>query len=79
MTDIEITKKFKMKDIASISNDLGIKDIDLYGKYKAKINSVETNKNGKVILVSAINPTPYGEGKTTVAIGINDSLNKLGK
>ena len=78
MTDIEITKEFKMKNIEEICKDLNISDYDSYGKYKAKINSVNNEKNGNVILVTAINPTPYGEGKTTVAIGVHDSLCKLG-
>ena len=79
MTDIEITKQFKMLNIYELCKKLNISDYDTYGKYKAKINSVTSKKNGKVILVTAINPTPYGEGKTTVAIGIHDSLCKLGK
>lgn len=79
MTDIEITKKFTIKKIESIIRDLNIKDYDLYGKYKAKINNVQGNRNGKVVLVTAINPTSFGEGKTTVAIGIHDALCKMGK
>lgn len=78
MTDIEITKKFKMKSIDKIVKKLGVKDYDKYGEYKAKINGCNGKKSGNVILVTAINPTPYGEGKTTVAIGIHDSLCKLG-
>ena len=79
MTDIEITKKFKMKNIESLLNELDVKDYELYGNYKAKISSVNNNKSGNVVLVTAINPTPYGEGKTTVAIGIHDAMCKLGK
>ena len=79
MTDIEITKQFKMLEVKDICEKLNIKDYDIYGKYKAKINSIDSNKNGNVILVTAINPTPYGEGKTTVAIGIHDALCNLGK
>ena len=79
MTDIEITKQFEKKDIESILNDLNISEYDLYGKYKAKINKVEGKNKGKVVLVTAITPTPYGEGKTTVAIGIHDAMCKLGK
>ena len=79
MTDIEITKKFNKKKINEICKNLNITDYENYGDYKAKINSVNTNKSGKVILVTAINPTPFGEGKTTVALGIHDSLCKLGK
>lgn len=79
MTDIEITKQFKMKNIESLLSELDVKDYELYGKYKAKINSVSTGKEGNVVLVTAINPTPYGEGKTTVAIGIQDAMCKMGK
>ena len=79
MTDLEITKQYKLKNIESILSEIEIKDYDLYGKYKAKINNVDSKKDGNVVLVTAINPTPYGEGKTTVAIGIHDSLSKLGK
>ena len=74
MTDIEITKRFKMKNIESLLNELDVKDYELYGNFKAKINSVDSNKSGNVVLVTAINPTPYGEGKTTVAIGIHDAM-----
>ena len=81
MTDIEISNRCKMLDIKEISNKLGIKEIEQYGPYKAKIDytKIDTNKNGKLILVTSINPTPFGEGKTTMSIGINDALNKLGK
>lgn len=79
MTDIEITKQFKMLNIYELCKKLNISDYDTYGKYKAKINSVNSEKEGNIVLVTAINPTPYGEGKTTVAIGIHDSLCKLGK
>ena len=79
MTDIEITKRFKMKNVESLLNELDVKDYELYGNFKAKINSVDSNKSGNVVLVTAINPTPYGEGKTTVAIGIHDAMCKLGK
>ena len=79
MTDIEITKQFKMNNIENLLRELNINDYDLYGKYKAKINSVDSYKDGKVVLVTAINPTPFGEGKTTVAIGIHDSMCKIGK
>ena len=79
MTDIEITKKFNKKNVSDLCDKLNITDYVLYGNYKAKINSVNSDKNGDVVLVTAINPTPYGEGKTTVAIGIHDALSKLGK
>lgn len=82
MTDIEIAKSSKKKNIIDIAQKLGIENnIELYGNFKAKINykEISSNKNGKLILVTSINPTPYGEGKTTVSIGLNDGLNKLGK
>ncbi len=70
-----------MKKIIDIANNLNIKDIETYGNYKAKINYdyKNNNKNGKLILVTSTNPTPFGEGKTTLSIGLSDSLNKLGK
>jgi len=70
-----------MKNIIEIGNKLGLEscDLELYGNDKAKvIKSVSPNTNSKLILVTAINPTPYGEGKTTVSIGLNDALCKLG-
>ena len=70
-----------MKKIKDVVSKLGIKESDLtfYGKYMAKIDyNYRGNKNGKLILITSINPTPYGEGKTTLSIGLNDSLNKLG-
>ena len=82
MTDIEISNNCKLLDIYSIADKLCIRDyIEPYGSYKAKIDytKINTNKNGKLILVTSINPTPYGEGKTTMSIGISDALNKLGK
>lgn len=80
-SDIEIAHNYELKNIIDIANSIGInsEELELYGKYKAKINSkVKGNKKGKLILVTSINPTPLGEGKTTVSIGINDGLNKLG-
>ncbi len=77
--DLEISNSCKLLDITEIANKLNINNIENYGKYKAKLNLKYGNKNGKLILVTSINPTPYGEGKTTVSIGINDSLNKLNK
>ena len=68
-----------MKKINEIADTLEIKDIELYGNYKAKINSIKNQKKGKLILITSVNPTPYGEGKTTLTIGLNDSLNKLNK
>lgn len=80
-TDIEIASEVAIKPITEIATKLDIDNtmLELYGKYKAKINlDAKGNKKGKLILVTSINPTPYGEGKTTMSIGINDALNKLG-
>lgn len=80
-SDIEIAQECNIEPIDSVARKLNInsEDLELYGKYKAKINlNVKGNKNGKLILVTSINPTPYGEGKTTMSIGINDAINKLG-
>ncbi len=86
MTDIEIARNVTLKPITKIAEKFGIteEDIELYGKYKAKISKsfikkVSNEKDGKLILVTAINPTPLGEGKTTVAIGLSDALNRIGK
>ena len=68
-----------MKKINEIADTLELTDIELYGNYKAKINSNKSQKKGKLILITSVNPTPYGEGKTTLTIGLNDSLNKLNK
>lgn len=84
-SDIEIAQEATLKDIREIAEKLGLSetDIDLYGKYKAKVdyNLLKTNneKNAKLILVTAINPTPAGEGKTTTTIGVADALSSLGK
>ena len=67
-----------MKKIIDTINDLGIKDYELYGNYMSKVDIESNIKKGKLILVTSINPTPYGEGKTTTVIGIVDALNKLG-
>ena len=84
--DLEIAKKANMIEIDKIANKLNIdnKYIENYGKYKAKISldiikELEHKNNGKLILVTSTNPTPYGEGKTTTSIGLNDALNKIGK
>lgn len=81
MTDIEISKKFSMLPIEKVADSLKIekKDLECYGKYKAKINYKKyfNQKKGKLILVTSIHPTPYGEGKTTLSIGIHDALRKL--
>ncbi len=76
MTDIEIVSSVKSNLIEDVAKKIGINDIDLYGKYKCKINSFKKQKDGKIILVTATSPTPYGEGKTTVAIGLLDALCK---
>ena len=80
-TDLEISRECNMLDIKEIAKKLNINEenLECYGKYKAKLDLEYGNKNGKLILVTSINPTPYGEGKTTVSIGINDALNKLNK
>ncbi len=82
MSDIEIASKVKCQNILEVAQKLGIsKQIETYGENKAKIRFQEVNqdKKGKLILVTAISPTPYGEGKTTVSIGLNDGLRKLNK
>lgn len=85
-TDVQIAQEAKMKDITEIAEHLNIDDEDLiqYGHYKAKVDlrvfdKLKDKKDGKLILVTAINPTPAGEGKTTVNIGLSMALNKLGK
>jgi len=84
--DLDIAKKSNMLEIEKIASKLDIdnKFIENYGKYKAKISldimkDIEKKNDGKLILVTSTNPTPYGEGKTTTSIGINDALNKIGK
>jgi formate--tetrahydrofolate ligase len=86
MNDIKIAKSIKLKNISEIAKNLGLteKDIDSYGKYKGKIRidaikNKKERKDSKLILVSAITPTPAGEGKTTISIGLSLGLNKLGK
>lgn len=83
-SDIEISNDCKLLTIDKIASKLNIKEnqYECYGKYKAKLDLslLEQKKNkGKLILVTSINPTPYGEGKTTVSVGLNDALNKLNK
>ena len=85
-TDIEIARAAKPQDINKIAEKLGLgeNDIETYGGLKAKvsfdfINNLKSKKNGKLILVTAITPTPAGEGKTTTTVGLGDGLNKLGK
>lgn len=86
MTDIEIARKVKLKPITEIAQKAGIREeeIELYGKEKAKISlpiqkRLKEKKNGKLILVTAISPTPLGEGKTTISIAVADGLSRLGK
>ena len=87
MTDIEIAKNTKLEKITQIAKKIGIEnedDIELYGNYKAKISEkvykkLKEKKDGKLILVTAISPTPLGEGKTTISIAIADGLRKIGK
>ena len=85
-TDIEIAQSVELKPITDVVEKLGIdfNDLELYGKYKAKltfdkIQEVQKEEPGKLILVTAINPTPAGEGKSTITIGLADALNKIGK
>lgn len=86
MEDVEIARNTKLEKIDVIANKLGINEEELeqYGRYKAKINlkikeRLQNKQNGKLVLVTAINPTPLGEGKTTMAIGLADGLQKIGK
>lgn len=82
MTDIEIARKSKLKPITSIAAKLGLRrsQLELYGKYKAKINAkYDRSAFGKLILVTAINPTAAGEGKTTTSIGLADAMNLTGR
>ena len=86
LTDVQIAQGAQMKPIKEIADQLGLSedDLELYGKYKAKISletieKVKEREDGKLILVTAINPTPAGEGKTTTMIGLSQALNKLGK
>lgn len=86
MTDIEIAREAKLQNINNIGEKCGLKEeeIECYGKFKAKVNEktfkrLKNKENGKLILVTAMNPTPLGEGKTTVSIAIADGLNRLNK
>ncbi|CCQ95934.1 Formate--tetrahydrofolate ligase [[Clostridium] ultunense Esp] len=85
-TDVQIAQEAKMLPITEVAEKIGLKEDDLvhYGKYKAKVNldvleKLKDKEDGKLILVTAINPTPAGEGKTTVNIGLSMALNKIGK
>ena len=81
MTDADIARQATMQPIDAIAAKIGIgaDELEHYGKYKAKIRPRASDKPGKLVLVTAINPTPAGEGKTTVTIGLADALNRLGK
>ena len=86
MTDIEIARNAEIRPIREIAKNLGMEedDLELYGKYKAKISEeylqkIQDRPDGKLVLVTAINPTPAGEGKTTISIGLADALSRLGK
>lgn len=86
MNDIEIARSVELDKIVDVAKSLGIDadDLELYGKYKAKVSKdaylkVKSNKDGKLILVTAISPTPLGEGKTTISIALADGLRKIGK
>lgn len=85
-SDVEIAQEAKMKPITEVAEQLAIPadELELYGKYKAKLSldtwqRVKDRPNGKLVLVSAINPTPAGEGKTTTTVGLGDALNRMGK
>ena len=85
-TDIQIAQEAKMLPIKDVAASYGIKedDLELYGKYKAKLtdelwDEVKDHANAKLVLVTAINPTPAGEGKTTTSVGLGDALSRLGK
>jgi len=86
LTDIEIAQKCKMKPITEVASTLGINpdELELYGNYKAKLTDslwqrVRNNRDGKLILVTAVNPTPAGEGKTTTTVGLGQALTAMGK
>ena len=87
MSDIEIAQKAKMKRIVDLANEqYGIESehLEPYGHYKAKlslnyIDSLKSKPNGKLILTTAISPTPAGEGKTTTTVGLGDAMNRIGK
>lgn len=86
LSDIEIANSIELRAIKEVAEKIGLseEDIDLYGKYKAKIcesafNKVQNKKDGKLVLVTAVNPTPAGEGKTTITIGLGQAMNRIGK
>lgn len=86
LTDIEIAQGAKMKPIVEVAESIGIsnKELEPYGHFKAKVSDelfdrISSNKDGKLVLVTAVNPTPAGEGKTTVTIGLGDAMSQIGK
>ena len=81
LSDIEIAESIPMRDIREVASQLGLteNDLELYGKYKAKVTVPKGERKAKMILVTAINPTASGEGKTTVSIGLADGMRKIGK
>ena len=85
-TDIEIAQEAVMEPITKVAESIGIEadDLELYGKYKAKLSEeflrkIQDRPNGKLILVTAINPTPAGEGKTTTTVGLGEAFGRMGK
>ena len=85
-TDIEIAQEAQMNPIGQVAESIGISEdeLEFYGKYKAKLSDelwdrIKENENGKLVLVTAINPTPAGEGKTTTTVGLGDAMTRLGK
>jgi len=86
LTDIQIAQSCKMKPITQVAAELGIdeEELELYGKYKAKLSDklwerVKDRPDGKLVLVTAINPTPAGEGKTTTTVGLGQAMARIGK
>ena len=83
LTDLEIAQEAKIEPITRIASKLGLDEdsLELYGKYKCKVdpNSIKGDRNGKVVLVTAISPTPAGEGKSTTTIGLCDAMNRIGR
>ena len=86
LSDIEIAHQANLREIDDVAGDLGIQyeELEHYGKYKAKLNEklfsrVNSNKDGRLVLVTAINPTPAGEGKTTITVGLGEAMTKIGK
>ena len=85
-TDIEIAQEALLENITDVAGRIGMapEDLELYGKYKAKISDeymerIQNNPDGRLILVTAINPTPAGEGKTTTSVGLGQAFGRLGK